>query len=81
MIEAHHNKSICREKARAGVATTKGFGAEDLPRRRGSSGNSDNIRFAVANMRSAIWLLSIFDFWESESCGGGTVLCFFIANV
>lgn len=35
MIEAHQNKSICREKARAGVAAKKGFGAEDLPRRRG----------------------------------------------
>ena len=81
MIEAHQNKSICREKARAGVATKEGFGAEDLPLAQRSSGNSDNIRFAVANMRSAIWLLSIFDFWESESCGGGTVLCFFIANV
>lgn len=35
MIEAHQNKSICREKARAGVVAKEGFGAEDLPRRRG----------------------------------------------
>lgn len=30
MIEAHHNKSICREKACAGVAARKGFGAEEF---------------------------------------------------
>ena len=59
MIEAHQNKSICREKACAGVAAKKGFGAEDLPLAQGSSGNSDNIRFAVANMRSAICSMSI----------------------
>ena len=48
MIEAHLNIIIRREKACAGVAAVKGLGAEDLPRRAGRSGNSDNIRFAVA---------------------------------
>ena len=48
MIEAHHNISIRRVKACAGVAAVKGLGAEDLPEARGRSGNSDNIRFAVA---------------------------------
>ena len=60
MIEVHLNISIRRAKACAGVAAVKGLGAEDIPWRTGRSGNSDNIRFAVAFLRSAICYHSIF---------------------
>ena len=50
MIEAHRTKSRSAY-ARAGMATSKGVGAEEAFLRKKGSGNSDNIRFAVANLR------------------------------
>ena len=55
MIEAHRLKSSLCEIAGAGVAKGKGFDAEERPWRAVVSGIADNIRRAVAEMRSAIF--------------------------
>ena len=50
------NKSIRYEKATPGVVWEKGFVAEGCLGRAGSPGIADNIRRAVAEMRSAIFV-------------------------
>ena len=56
MIEAHRKKSSFCEIACAGVAKEKGFDAEERSWRAIVSGIADNIRRAVAEMRSAIFI-------------------------
>ena len=52
--------STHRAKADAGVAGEKGSVPKSLLGRGAVSGNSDNIRFAVAEMRSAIGFHTAF---------------------
>jgi hypothetical protein len=54
MIEVHRKMSIRRVKANAGVATEKGLGAEGQFGRKIVPGIAENIRYVVAEMRSAI---------------------------
>ena len=68
MIEAHQNISSHRAKARAGVAMVKGFGAEDQFFALSYSGTTDNIRYAVAEMRSAIPTLRFIKVRVRENC-------------
>lgn len=60
MIEAHRTKSKLAH-ARAGMATLKGVGAEEAFLRKKAFGNSDNIRFAVANFGGVLSQLLILD--------------------
>ena len=80
MIEAHQNKSICREKTCAGVATTKGFGAEDLPRRMGVLATRI-ISVLLSQIRGVLSVCCRLPVFEKRGCGGGMSSAFLLHNV